>query len=102
MVLIPTTPSVFLVEFDNTDQLLSVVYGKNFAYTAHGITLQEVDRTDHGAAHCVMSSIPRTGNQSLHQTRDNLQEYFVILRKRPIFAIRNSIVDKVEVAFRKC
>lgn len=88
----PITPSVFHSEFDNFDQLLSVVHGLSSVHTAHGIMLQEVEGTNHGGAYRTMPSIPRTGERSLNLTQEDLPECFITQRKSPPYAIKHLTV----------
>ena len=60
----PDAPSIFHSEFDNFEQLLNNLSGKDSIHTAHGIMLQDIERRleDHGGTKAEISTIAKRGS----------------------------------------
>ncbi|KAL8594141.1 hypothetical protein ACOMHN_047881 [Nucella lapillus] len=101
IVLHSSAPSIFHSEFDNFDTFISTLEGQSSVHTAHGIMLQEVSGEEHGGTTLKMLSVPRTREQTLEISQQEVQECYVGTRKRPRFpCIETSIAGGKEALER--
>jgi hypothetical protein len=87
IVMNPTLPFLFHPEFDNFDQLLSVLEGKGSIHTAHGIMLQELHTGEPGGTTRMLPVQARTHKQSLEIHIEEFPDCYVTNRKSPIFEV---------------
>ncbi|KAL8570929.1 hypothetical protein ACOMHN_023602 [Nucella lapillus] len=101
IVLHPSAPSIFHSEFDNFDTFISTLEGQSSVHTAHGIMLQEVSGEEHGGTTLQLPSVPRTREQTLEISQQEIQECYVGTRKSPSFpCIETSIAGGQEALER--
>ena len=99
----PESRSVFHSEFDNFDQLLNSITGKDSVHTAHGIMLQEIagPSKSHTGLRVEMSSIERTKERSLHLTATELPECYMTVRQNPKLTINQRTYPGGEESFHE-
>lgn len=94
---------MFHSEFDNFDQLLNTVTGKDSVHTAHGIILQNIaGPSESHIGQCIeMPSIEKRKQRSLSMETPKLTDYYMTIRRRPKLTITHMKYPGGEEAFHE-
>ena len=99
----PQKASVFHSEFDNFDQLLNTITGKESIHTAHGIMLQDISGfpEDHGGVVVKISSVEKQKSRSLNFEASPLPECYIAVRKSPKMILNQKVYPGGVTAFHE-
>ena len=99
----PDSKFVFHSEFDNFDQLISLTTGKDFVHTAHGIILQDFERSLRVTFRTSSQNAINEEDTSALLTRDphQLPECYISERQSPQLTIKQTEYEGGEEAFHE-